>query len=405
MARKKKRGERWSYSTGPYGCRVTVYEELNGMIYARETGRKPYSLNHRSRDRAKAWARDRQAKLALGIEALGTPTPNAARVFDAYLEHHSPTRTTRTQGEDRRRREMWERVLRSGKDLHKLTRGEWERFARDRLAGAIDAKGRPVTATKRHKVRGRTVGGDQEWLRGVIRWAITWQDDEGRYLMRENPMRGYAIMREQNPKRPLATADRYEAVIAKADEVTMEIRRDGRRFKVASYLREILDLVNDSGRRISAVLSLQYADVRLSEGPHGSLHWRQDTDKQGKEWLTPMSPRMRAVIDRIKAVRPGLGTAYLFPSPRNARRPISKDKASRWLQKAEELAKVPHLDGGCWHPYRRKWVTERKHLPDRDVAAGGGWSDLSCLRACYQQVDGATLYKVMTEPMELREAK
>jgi len=27
------------------------------------------------------------------------------------------------------------------------------------------------------------------------------------------------------------------------------------------------------------------------------------------------------------------------------------------------------LDGGLWHAYRRKWATERKELPLKDVAA------------------------------------
>jgi hypothetical protein len=44
-------------------------------------------------------------------------------------------------------------------------------------------------------------------------------------------------------------------------------------------------------------------------------------------------------------------------------------------------------------------------LPDRDVAAAGGWSDLTSLKTAYQQVDHATLVRVVTEPTELREAK
>jgi len=45
---------------------------------------------------------------------------------------------------------------------------------------------------------------------------------------------------------------------------------------------------------------------------------------------------------------------------------------SYWLLEAESKAKVDKLDGGLWHPYRRKWATERKDRPVKDVAAAGG---------------------------------
>lgn len=78
---------------------------------------------------------------------------------------------------------------------------------------------------------------------------------------------------------------------------------------------------------------------------------------------------------------------------------------SQWLLAAEALAKVEKQLGGLWHPYRRKWATERKHLPDVDVAATGGWSDLSSLKTAYQQADPETMYQVVSEPRRLREVQ
>ena len=92
-------------------------------------------------------------------------------------------------------------------------------------------------------------------------------------------------------------------------------------------------------------------------------------------------------------------------APRNARRPVSKDLARRWLLNAEKQAGLPKLDGSLWHAYRRKWATARKGLPDVDVAAAGGWSDLTCLKTAYQQPDPATMYRVVSEPTELREVR
>jgi len=45
------------------------------------------------------------------------------------------------------------------------------------------------------------------------------------------------------------------------------------------------------------------------------------------------------------------------------------------LETGEADAKLPKLDGGLWHPYRRKWATERKYQPLANVAAAGGWQN------------------------------
>ena len=62
---------------------------------------------------------------------------------------------------------------------------------------------------------------------------------------------------------------------------------------------------------------------------------------------------------------------------------------------------------GLGTPFRRKWATERKHLPIQDVAQAGAWSpnDLRTLQTIYQTADDQTLYAVMSEPRKLREAK
>jgi hypothetical protein len=58
-------------------------------------------------------------------------------------------------------------------------------------------------------------------------------------------------------------------------------------------------------------------------------------------------------------------------------------------------AKLPKFDRGLWHPYRRAWASSRKHLPDVDVAKGGGWRDLATMKQSYQQADGATTLKAI----------
>jgi hypothetical protein len=94
---------------------------------------------------------------------------------------------------------------------------------------------------------------------------------------------------------------------------------------------------------------------------------------------------------------------YLFPSPKDLNKPLRYELAAAWLLKDEALAKVPKLRGGLWHPYRRKWATERKSLPLKDIAAAGGWRDTATLLASYQTADMETMVEVVTSPKPLRE--
>jgi hypothetical protein len=121
--------------------------------------------------------------------------------------------------------------------------------------------------------------------------------------------------------------------------------------------------------------------------------------------MCPIDPTVRAAIDRVMQERPGIGAALVFPSSTDPAQPITKDLASEWLLEAERAAGLPKLEGGVWHPYRRKWATARKHLPLADVAAAGGWKSRETLLRCYQQPDGATMLNVVMSGLELRERK
>jgi hypothetical protein len=51
-----------------------------------------------------------------------------------------------------------------------------------------------------------------------------------------------------------------------------------------------------------------------------------------------------------------------------------------------------------WHALRRKWVTERKGYPVRDVMAAGGWKDEATMVTSYQQADPETVRQVVLNP-------
>ncbi len=250
---------------------------------------------------------------------------------------------------------MWTRVLGSSKDPHKISLAEWETFIRNRASGAIDSHGMVQKEGTRRPVRTRTVEADLKWLRWALNWGTNWRDQTGRYLLRENAVRGYDIPTELNPRRPVATQDRYQSIRAVSDSITMEVRWSGERQRQRSYLSEILDIANGTGRRVSAVLRLRYEDLQLDAKPFGAIRWPAETDKVGKESVVPISPVVRSAIDRVLAERPGIGAAYLCPAPLDRTQPVTYERVRTWLQKAEQLAGVPKQQGSLFHAYRRGW--------------------------------------------------
>jgi hypothetical protein len=53
------------------------------------------------------------------------------------------------------------------------------------------------------------------------------------------------------------------------------------------------------------------------------------------------------------------------------------------------------------HPVKAGAAKPRKELPLKDVAAAGGWKDVTTLLTCYQHADEATMLKVMASPTKL----
>ncbi len=345
------------------------------------------------RDAAKRYALEHAAKLRDGAAELVTGKVTLARLLALYLRHRSRRKTLSEQQADRRRAELWTRIVGGDSNPHHISLGQWERFVDGRTSGAIDAYGHHMPERQWRPVRARTVEQDCAWLRWVLAWGARWREN-GHYLLRENPVRGFESPHEENVRRPVATEERYRAIRAVSDLVHMASHHGGR-LTQRSYLSELLDIAYGTGRRLSAILHLRYEDLRLGEGPHGAIRWPADSDKQRKVWTVPVAPQVRAALDRILPERPGVGGAYLFPSPGEPTRPVRKELASKWLRQAERLAGEAKQEGSLWHAYRRAWATARKHLPDADVAAAGGWKATETLRRCYQRPDAETILSVV----------
>jgi hypothetical protein len=128
-----------------------------------------------------------------------------------------------------------------------------------------------------------------------------------------------------------------------------------------------------------------------------------------------VTPAVRDALREARRDRPGIGSAWVFPSPSNESKACSRYLVDDWLRRAYELAaervaelketgcEVPEIQrgqGSLWHAFRRKWATERKGLPLGDVAAAGGWRDTETLRRSYQVTDEATIRNVALNPTQ-----
>ena len=165
----------------------------------------------------------------------------------------------------------------------------------------------------------------------------------------------------------------------------------------------LLILAEGTGRRIGAIVALRWSDWLPDRGTHGAICWRADSDKLGREWITPVAFEVREALEAWRRECPGLGEAPIFPQANSPDRCITVYHARAWLRRAEKLAGLAPMRGGLWHPFRRKWATERKGMELRDVAHAGGWTDPTTLLRVYQAPDPEALERVVTERRKLRE--
>ena len=141
---------------------------------------------------------------------------------------------------------------------------------------------------------------------------------------------------------------------------------------------------------------------RTFEWDRKTIRWRAESDKKRKEWIVPVPDALLAELRRFQRHLGGVG-GWIFTAAQDSATPMSRHEFRIWLEAAEARAKLPKLDGGLWHPYRRKWATERKQLPITDVAAAGGWQDTATLIACDQQPTNDALLAVMSEERKVRD--
>jgi integrase len=403
MARKPKL---WKWTAGSYGATVKVFERVpGGPLYIGVPlltgGYRRVSLGHTDREQA---MRDAAALAAKRQAGDGQPTPiSLADVFALFLSSVEGKQSAVHAADTKRAAEMWNRYLGSDFRIERFGPTHWEAFCRLRASGELDPRGRVVPdAEKREPVGPRAVAKDLKALRAACRRATIERTPSGGFVLTVDPTRGLSLPVERNPRRPVYDVDRVDALMAVADRIQMRVGRGKAAAWVPSPLPTLFRLAADTGRRISAILALRASDWRPDLGTYGRIRWRADSDKVGKEWWAPVTPEVREELEAYRREHLVVGEALFFPSPSDAAKALCAQVVTEWLKRAEKLAELEPAPGGAWHPFRRKWATERKHMSPKDTAAVGGWTDTATLIKCYQAVDDATMEDVILQPKRLR---
>lgn len=217
---------------------------------------------------------------------------------------------------------------------------------------------------------------DLKFLRSVLHWATTTGDGQGRTLLERNPLQGLSYPKEEPPRRPTLNDKQYAALLAASRKVDAA-------FELA------LVLAHETGHRIGAIRLLRWSDVDV-EGQ--TIRWRASHDKIGFEHRTPLTPGALAALQRRRKDQPAIGDAWIFPAPGdNSSEPCSRHLFRDWWQQGEALARISHEAGLGWHSLRRKFATELKHVPLKDLCYLGGRKEPQTVLKCYQQPDPVTM--------------
>jgi integrase len=409
MARKPSRSEwhqqngLWSRSLGNRGLRVRLFQKRSGgqfyrAIWLPEKGFDRRCLMTYDRTEAEQLGKELLAALLRNEEITSAETLTLGMLWDRYSREcvafldNSPRSRKDAEGHA----EVLLAFFGRDCDVRGLSEQDQLAFTRKRLAGGIVCTEKRKTSA----VRTRSVEVDLQLLHTMLRWAVTVRSRSGKRLLDHNPLAGIRRPREKNPKRPVATWERYLATRQALADLIVESKSDVTRRKWLK-LDLALTLAEATGRRLGAIRQLKWDDVDLTRG---TIRWRAETDKKGKEWVIPIPEPLR---DELRSFRVRMGGAFgglLCPSQSNPEQAVSRDTFGHLLAKAERKAGLSKLDGSLWHAYRRAWATARKHLSVVDVAAAGGWSDIGTLLKCYQHADNETLLEVMTHSKKISEA-
>lgn len=244
------------------------------------------------------------------------PDPTLGSLIVAYLQEVTPRKSESAQQHDRRAAGLFLECFGPERRASTPNRRDWDHFIewRKRKGDTRGGKahGRPVN--------GRAIAHNLKFLHAVLNWAVTIRDPAGCFLLDRNPLKRLPWPRVTAVRRPALDAAQYAALRA-----------------VAPLVHPLTDLAlvlaYETGHRIGAIRQLRWSDV---DDTGQRVRWRGATDKTPTEHTTPLSDAAALALSHAR--RCHVGDGWVFPSPSDPARPVSKNLARDWWREMERHA-------------------------------------------------------------------
>src|SRR5438309_4317380 len=234
----------WSLSLGVRGLKVRVEQHKPGGTFQRvyRVGRRVTyaSLGTTDRQEARRLAIEFIREIEKGKKINLAEPLTLERLWDRYQQEASSYRENLER--TRKQKQTDARLLIAGlgptKRVDHLTKNDVERYVAMRRTGHGWPDGRETKP-----VRARTIQGEVKQLRQMIYWATNERLPDGSWLLENNPLRGVKLPKEEDPRRPIATYDRFLKLRAAAEEMSVTAsqehgRQRWKRWELALVLAE-----------------------------------------------------------------------------------------------------------------------------------------------------------------------
>ena len=328
-------------------------------------------------------ARAAAEKVAAALRAGASPQEGPltlGQLFDNYVREVSPRKSESKSKHDVRAAQLFIECFRRNREARTLSVRDWDRFIQLRRSGTLRPRKHASTAEqavrnqKLRPVRDRVIAYDLQFLRAALKWATLAGDGQGGTLLDRSPLQGLPLPREESPQRPTLSDEQFHALLRVAPGV-------GGKFELA------LVLAHETGHRISSIRQIRWGDIDLDGR---TVRWRADSDKIGFEHTTLLTEDAHAALQRERQQNPGIGDVWLFPDAEDPAKPCSRHVLVHGWRRAAKLAGLPKGKRLGWHSLRRKFATELKDAPLRDLCYLGGWKEPTTVLTCYQHPDRET---------------
>ncbi len=403
-------------SFGKYGARVRVYQNvIDGPYYGviNRAGCKAVALKTRDSGVAAKWGEQEAAKLVLDLASAADPILTLSQAIKDYLHAKGDTASRGQREANQRNKVLWPKFLGADTPVRKITLSRIEEFVKLRTSGQITGRGEVQYPPK--PVDPGTAAQDVLWLKVVLNHVLKHQDEEnGVVWLRANPLRRFEWTRNPMPKQPVCDEKRFKKICKAAGRVKMMVTwGDGKRKMVRSPVKELIELAAFTGARIGAIVKVRFADLHLdvvAGCPYGLILFPGSgrKNKSAAAWEGILTKESRPTVDRLvveyllrshDADDPG----WLFPSPTDPKRHLDEDFANVLHARGEAAAKLEHLRGGAWHPYRRKHDSELSHISPSIAASTTGRRDIGTMLRSYTKIPRSVKYDALTNRRPLEE--